>query len=73
MSGKNSATFTGVLNALVPEKFEQDGQSKTRWHEIGAAFVRAPEGGDPYLVIRIPPGISISGEVHIRPRRQKQR
>lgn len=68
----NKATFQGALNLVLPERYMQEDRERTRWHEVGVAFVRAPENGDPYIVIRIPPGVSLSGEVQVRTRRQKK-
>jgi len=57
-----------IFNLLLAQEFEQAGQKKTRWHNVGT-MGQFNEGDGFWL--ELPPGLSISGRLIAKPRRVK--
>ena len=63
------AKFCGVF---VVENYEHNGEKRSRWHEVGRAWVREDQSGTEYMSIELVPGISVSGRLNIRPATPKE-
>jgi len=59
-----------MYDAFIAEKYEdkKNGGEKARFTRVGVAFDSDKGGFD----LKVPAGMSISGTVHIRPRKDRQ-
>jgi hypothetical protein len=60
-----------MYDAFIAEKYEDNkngGGEKARFTRVGVAFDSDKGGFD----LKVPAGMSISGTVHIRPRKERQ-
>lgn len=58
--------MTQVYNLLKVERFERDGEQKSKWREVGTAFAHNNDVGS--FTLRIPEGVCITGDVLMKPR-----
>lgn len=57
-----------IHDAFIVEKYEQNGEEKRKWHEVGTAF---PSKSGKGLNLYITPGLSVSGQIVIVPRTER--
>jgi hypothetical protein len=56
-----------MYRAFVTERYQSRGEMKVRHHRVGVGFDSEKGGVD----VIFPPGVSVSGKVHIRPERER--
>ncbi|WP_210532022.1 hypothetical protein [Pantoea ananatis] len=57
-----------AFNAFVPQETEQNGDKKTFWHKVGAAWPNKNEGFTLFII----PGISVSGKIVLMPFKENE-
>ena len=57
-----------MYNAFVTEEYKSKGETKVRHHKVGVGF-DAKKGG---VDVIFPPGVSVSGKVHVRPQKERE-
>lgn len=56
------------LKVMVLDEYEtKEGEKRTNWIEVGRAFIsHSRTSGEQYIQVKIPDGISVTGEFQIR-------
>jgi hypothetical protein len=57
-----------IFDAFIVEKYDANGQEKRKWHEVGTAF---PSKSGKGYNLYITPGLSVSGQIVIVPRTER--
>ena len=60
--------MTKTFDILIAEEFEQQGEKKTKFHNVGTAW---PLDGKDGMSLQFHPGLAVSGRVVILPRKPK--
>ena len=61
---QNGNAATRPMKILSPSNYEVNGETKTRWTQVGVAFPARDASG---LNIEITPGLAVTGRLIIRP------
>ncbi len=49
------------LKVMVPEEYESKGEKRTRWYDIGTAFLSSSRTtGEEYISVRLAPGVLLA-------------
>jgi hypothetical protein len=64
----NALLEARYLKVMVLDEYEtKTGEKKTNWIEVGRAFIsHSKSSGEAYVQVKIPQGISLTGEFQIR-------